>query len=64
MQKVFADNFSRLEINNCRLHCVRSVRIRSFSSPYFPAFSPNAGKYGPKNKPNMGTFHAVLKSLR
>ena len=40
--------------------CVKSVRIRSFSGPYFPAFglntkryslslhifSPNAGKYG------------------
>ena len=36
-------------------HCVKSVRIRSFSGPYFTAFgltlylsifSPNAGKYG------------------
>ena len=39
------------------LHCVKSVRIRSYSAPYFPAlglnteryvFSPNAGKYGPE----------------
>ena len=39
--------------------CVKRVRIRSFSGPYFPAFrlntekysvfSPNAGKYGQKN---------------
>ena len=42
-------------------HCVKSVRIRSFSGPYFPAFGlnteryqvflcihPNAGKYGPE----------------
>ena len=36
-------------------HCVKSVRIRSYSGPYFPAFglntetfSPNAGKYGPE----------------
>ena len=36
------------------LHCVKSVRIRSYSGPYFPAFglnteylSPNAGKYEP-----------------
>ena len=41
--------------------CAKSVRIRSFSGPYFPAFglnrrdtlylsvfSPNAGKYGPE----------------
>ena len=38
--------------------CVESVRIRSYSAPYFPAFglnterygvfSPNAGKYGPQ----------------
>ena len=34
----------------------KSVRIRSYSGPYFPAFgldylsvfSPNAGKYGPE----------------
>ena len=30
-------------------YCFKSVRIRSFSGPYFPVFSPNAGKYGPKN---------------
>ena len=43
-------------------HCVKRVRIRSFSGPYFPAFglntdrysdlsvvSPNTGKYGPEN---------------
>ena len=28
--------------------CVESVRIPSFSSPYFPAFGLNAGKYGPE----------------
>ena len=27
-------------------HCVKSVRIRSFSGPCFPVFSPNTGKYG------------------
>ena len=41
----------------CSQHCVNSVRIRTYSGPYFPAFglntpylsifSPNAGKYGP-----------------
>ena len=43
-------------------HCVKSVRIRRFSGPYFLAFglntenyeasfvfSPNEGKYGPEN---------------
>ena len=43
------------------LHCVKSVRIRRFCGPYFPAFglnterygyteylSLNAGKYGPE----------------
>ena len=49
---------SLLRKNEAR--CVKSVRIRSFSGPYFPAFgmntktpyfsvfSPNAGKYGPQ----------------
>ena len=38
------------------VHCVKSVRIWSFSDPYFPVFrlntlsvfSPNAGKYRPE----------------
>ena len=45
---------------NAPLHCVKSVRIRSFSGPCFPAFglniwtpylsifSPNAGEFGPE----------------
>ena len=49
---------------NCVGHCVKSVRIRSFSCPYFPifelnteryfVFSSNAGKYGPE-KPRIWT---------
>ena len=27
-------------------HCVKSARNCKFSGPYFPVFSPNAGKYG------------------
>ena len=27
-----------------------------FSDPYFSAFSPNTGKYGPKKPPYLGTF--------
>ena len=30
-----------------------------FSGPYFPVFSPNAGKYGPEKSPDLGTFHTV-----
>ena len=29
-------------------HCVKSVRIRSYSRPYFPAFGLDTGKYGPE----------------
>ena len=32
-------------------HCIKRVRIRSYSGPYFPAFgvnTGNAGKYGPE----------------
>ena len=35
------------------LHCVKSVRIRSYSGPYFPAFGPIT--------PKTDTFHAVIK---
>ena len=30
-----------------------------FSGLYFPAFSPNTGKYGPEKYPYLDTFHAV-----
>ena len=29
-------------------HCVKSVQIRSFSGPYFPAFGLNTGTHGPE----------------
>ena len=29
------------------------------SSPYFPVFNPNIGKYGPQITPYLETFHAV-----
>ena len=41
--------------------CVKSVRIRSYSGQYFPAFRT---KYGPKITPNTDTFHAVEMSQR
>ena len=36
-----------------------------FSGPYFPVFSPNAGKYGPGRTPSLDTFHTfgVLEYL-
>ena len=41
------------------IHYVKSVQIRSFSSPYFPLFWLNTGKYGPEKSPYLDTFHAV-----
>ena len=55
------------------LHCLKSVRNRSFSGPYFPAFGLNmkrysvppriqseCGKIWTRKTPNTDTFHAVL----
>ena len=33
-----------------------------FSSPYFPVFSPNTGKYEPEKTPYLETFYAVYVS--
>ena len=38
------------------LHCVKSVRIRSFSGRYFSVFGLNTERYG------VLTFYAVLES--
>ena len=53
-------------------HCVKSVRIRSYSDPHFPKFGLNTGRYGVSRHiqsrcgkmqtritPNTDTFHAV-----
>ena len=51
-------------------HWVKSVRIRSFSGPYFPAFGQNTDRYArriqsecgkirTRKTSNMDTFHAV-----
>ena len=55
-------------------HCVKSVRIPSFSGSYFPAFALNmerysvslhihseCGKIRTRKTPNTDTFHAVSK---
>ena len=51
---------------------MKSVRVRNFSGPYFPAFGLNTERYGvslriqseygkiwTRKTPNMDTFHAV-----
>ena len=55
------------------MHCVKSVRIRSYSGPYFPAFGLNAKKYGvflhiqseqgkmqTRITPNTDIFHVMI----
>ena len=47
-------------------HCVKGVRIRSFSGPYFPAFGLNTDRYGViqryRKNSNTDTFHVVYGS--
>ena len=43
-------------------HCVKSVRIRSYSGPYFPVFSQKCGKIGTRITLNTDNFHAVYLS--
>ena len=60
-----------------KIHCVKRVRIRSFSGPYFSAFGLSTERYGVslpiQSKcgkirtwitPNMDTFHAVIDSIK
>ena len=55
-----------------KMHCIKSVLIRSFSGPYFPAFGLNtdiyfvnlrtqyeSGKVRTRKTPSTDTFHAV-----
>ena len=64
------------QVNACSTwDCVKRVRIRSFSCPYFPAFGLNTERYGESHHiqsgyrkietrkvPNMDTFHPVWTS--
>ena len=63
-----------LQCLQLNLHYVKSVRIRNYSSKYFPAFGLNTERYGvslciqsqcekirTRITPNMDTFHAVLE---
>ena len=60
----------------CIFHCVKSIRIRRFSDPYFPVFGLNTerSEVSPRiqskcrkkqtwKTPNMDTFHAVFWPL-
>ena len=38
------------------MHCVKSVRIRSLSGPYFSAFELNTERQGPKKSSEYGHF--------
>ena len=62
-----------ISIKHSKLHCAKSDRIRSFSSPYFLAFGQNTlrcgvslhtqsecGKIRTRKTPNTDTYHAVL----
>ena len=55
------------------VHCVKSVHIRSYPGPHFPAFGLNTQRYGVSLRiqsecqkirtritPNTDTFHAVV----
>ena len=51
------------------VHCMKSVRIQSYSGPYFPAFGLNTvhiqsecGKILTRITPNTDTFYAVVES--
>ena len=42
-----------------KLQREKCANTEFFSGPYFPAFRPNTGKYGPEKVPYLDTFHAV-----
>ena len=63
----------RVMFNKYLLYCVRSVRSRSFSGPYFPSFTLNTERYSvslriqskcwkmqTRKTPNTETCYAVL----
>ena len=49
--------FCLLQVNRLQ-HCVKSVRIRSFSGPYFPVFSPNTETKVNKDQKNSEYEHS------
>ena len=68
----FAETFNKAKYSR-GVHCVKGVRIRRFSGPYFPAFGLNTDRYGVSLRIqsecgkirtiktlNTDTFHAVV----
>ena len=62
-------NIVLYQSNNC--HCMKSVRIRSYSGPHFPAFGlvclriqVKCGKMQTRITPNTDTFHAVKMKIK
>ena len=58
-------------IKNERVHCIGSVRIWSFSGPYFPTLGLinlriqyECGKIRTRETPNTDTFHVVITKER
>ena len=43
LQNISSSCFFIVKYNQAKGHCVKSVRIRSFSGPYFPAFGLSTG---------------------
>ena len=66
------DNFlinQMILLQSLTLHCLKSVRIQSYSGPHFPAFGLSTERYGVRSEcgkmrtritPNMDTFHTVF----
>ena len=59
---------SSLQICKCKRKLYVSTtwkvsRYRFIPRPYFPVFSPNTGKYGPKTTPYFDIFHTVSKKF-
>ena len=43
-------------MHSVKVHCVKSVRIQTYSGPHFPAFGLNRTRI----TPNTDTFYAVV----
>ena len=73
---MFFNSVNEIKRLRKEIHCVKSVRIRSFSGQYFSAFMLNTGRYSvslriesecekiqARKTPNMDTFHAVIDTF-
>lgn len=44
-------------------HCVKSVRLWSYSTPYLSVFCPNEEKHGPEKTLYLDFFQVVQKTM-